>query len=95
MTSPIEQIEIRCPKCGTDYKDWYRASINLMLDDFDEDYLRESSTATCPSCSLTVELGGLVVREDGVFEFRSTGPACPDCGGEALLIVYGPCQVQS
>ena len=39
MTSPIEQIEIRCPKCGTDYKDWYRASINLMLDDLNEEYL--------------------------------------------------------
>ena len=65
MTSPPRQIDVRCPSCGTVYKDWYRASINLMLDDFDEDYLREASTATCPSCSLTVELGGLISCQVG------------------------------
>ena len=33
-----------------------------------DDYLREAMTATCPSCSYTVDFGGLMVRPDGVFE---------------------------
>ena len=68
MTSPIEKIMVQCPKCGNDYEDWYRASINLMLDDFDEDYLRQASTATCPVWKHTVDLGVLTVRKDGVWE---------------------------
>ena len=52
---------------------WYRASINLMLDDFEDDYLREATTATCPSCSYTVDFGGLMVRPDGVFEVELPG----------------------
>jgi hypothetical protein len=55
---------VRCPKCGTEYDDWTRASINLDLDDFDEEYLREASTATCPSCAYVVELERLVVEND-------------------------------
>ncbi len=68
MTSPCEQIEVECPNCGTVYSDWIRRSLNLMLDDFDEDYIKEATTATCPSCSYTVDFGGLVVRPDWVFE---------------------------
>ena len=41
---------MRCPRCAHEYDDWYRASINLDLDDSDDDYLREASTATCPDC---------------------------------------------
>ncbi len=74
MTSPVEEVEVECPSCGTVYKDWYRASLNLMLDDFDEDYIREATTATRPSCSFTVDFGGLIVREDGVFEVGSARP---------------------
>ena len=72
MTSPPKQIEVECPACGTVYTDWYRPSINLALDDFDEDYLRRASTATCPECSHTVDLDTLTVRPDWEFEF---GPA--------------------
>jgi hypothetical protein len=74
MTSPPEQITVRCP-CGSVYEDWRRASVNLSLgEDFPEEYLDECSSATCPECGLRVDLGGLVVRGDGpgseVWEFR-------------------------
>ena len=50
MTSPPEQIEVECPKCRQVYSDWYRPSINLTLDDFDDEYLEAASTSTCPEC---------------------------------------------
>ena len=40
MTSPVEKIVVQCPECGKCYEDWWRPSINLQLDDFDDDYLR-------------------------------------------------------
>ena len=67
MTSPIEEIEIVCPKCNKTYKDWYRGSINLRLDDFDEDYIDECSSAICPYCKFKVYFDTLVVDKDGVF----------------------------
>lgn len=50
MTSPPEDITVRCPSCGRLFEDWYRPSVNLQLDDFDEEYMREATTATCPEC---------------------------------------------
>ena len=63
MTSPIEQITVKCPECETLYQDWYRGSVNADLDPWvTEDYLREASTAKCPSCGHVVDLGTLVVE---------------------------------
>ena len=67
MTSPPEPIMVTCPGCGTLYPDWYRPSINLMIEHFDEEYLKEASSATCPSCGHRVELDVLVVGEDGTW----------------------------
>ena len=69
MTSPPETINVVCPAegCGFEYKDWHRASLNLAMDDFDEEYVREASTAKCPSCGHVVELSVLVVAEDGIW----------------------------
>jgi hypothetical protein len=44
----------------------YRASVNLLLDDFD-DYLNECSSATCPACGYTIEPDTLVVDKEGMF----------------------------
>ena len=66
MTSPPEEITVECPKCGRFYEDWYRPSVNLDLDSFDDEYLESCSTATCPHCQHKVDLNVLVV-EDGVF----------------------------
>ena len=67
MTSPPEPIEVTCPDCGHRYVDWYRPSINLSLDDFDDDYLEEASTTTCPRCRSKYDLGTLFARrgDDG------------------------------
>ena len=57
-------MTVECPKCETRYEDWHRASINLDLDDFDEEYLVRASTAICPKCGQVVELKTLVVEGD-------------------------------
>jgi Zn finger protein HypA/HybF involved in hydrogenase expression len=66
MTSPIEKIEVLCEKCGNIYEDWHRVSINLDLCDFDEEYLKEASTAFCPKCNFKVSLDSLIVK-NGIF----------------------------
>ncbi len=68
MTSPPEEITVECPKCGHLYEDWFRASVNLDLDAFDDEYLDRCSTATCAEWQHKVNLDVLVV-EDGVFKF--------------------------
>ena len=42
MTMPPEAITVQCPKFGKLYKDGYRGSLNLDLDVFDEEYIREA-----------------------------------------------------
>ena len=69
MTSPPERIRVECPACGTEFEDWHRASINLNLEQWDADDLREATTATCPACGHVVELETLTVEGD-VWRFR-------------------------
>ena len=65
MTSPPREIAVTCPDCGHFYQDWYRPTINLSLDDFDDDYLEEASTTTCPECGDKYDLGTLFARRGG------------------------------
>ena len=60
---------VECPKCGRSYQTFFRGSMNLELDDLDDEYIREMSTGTCPDCGHVVELGALVVERDGVWRF--------------------------
>jgi len=69
MTMPIETIKVRCPNCQMLYKDWYRGSVNLDLEDFDDDYIDQCSSATCPKCGHKVYFGNLIVK-NGVFHFQ-------------------------
>lgn len=71
MTSPIEQIIVQCPGCEKHYQDWWRPSVNLDLDDFDEEYLEQVSTATCPKCGLKVNLDTLIVGPNDIWMARS------------------------
>ena len=73
MTSPPQEIEILCPGCGIRFRDWYRPSINLMLDQFDDAYIDEATSAICPSCSIKVRLQSLIVRNDRTWEIRPGG----------------------
>jgi uncharacterized Zn-finger protein len=72
MTSPVEHIVVRCPQCARLYTDWYRASINLDLDSFDEEYVEAASTCRCPYCGHKVRLDVLIVN-DNVWEFPGGG----------------------
>ena len=66
MTSPVAEIAVTCPDCGRVYRDWQRASIDLALDDFDDD-LEQASTTTRPACGVNRDPSTLVVRrgDDG------------------------------
>ena len=64
MTSPPTEISVTCPDCGHGYRDWYRPSINLTLDDFDDDYLEQASTTTCPKCGVKHDLDVLMAQLD-------------------------------
>ena len=71
MTSPCEQITVKCPKV---YQDWQRASFNLDLDDFNDKYMDEATSSTCPDCKHKVRHEALVVRtKDGAWEFDMSG----------------------
>ncbi len=48
MTSPVEWVRVRCARCGLDYDTWYRGSLNLNLDNFDDDYIREATNRDVP-----------------------------------------------
>ena len=77
MTSPVEAIMVDCPKCREVYPGWWRPSVNLMLDDFDSEYLEEATTSTCPKCKHKVRHDVLIVRGDGVWELASTDKGDP------------------
>src|SRR5262249_61550859 len=70
MTMPPEEISVECPECGLLYDSVYRPSMNLMLDNFDDEYIERMSTATCPSCGCKARLGVLVVNPPATFELR-------------------------
>lgn len=70
MTMPLEMIQVRCPRCGTEWEDWFRPSINLGLGEkFSKRYLREATSAVCPNCHKFINLGSLIVDEEGVFHY--------------------------
>ncbi|KLV06986.1 hypothetical protein ABT56_07510 [Photobacterium aquae] len=69
MSMPIEDIEVVCEKCGTIYQDWMRGSVNLDLDDFDEEYIDKCSSSVCPKCQHKVYHSALVVK-NGVWKIK-------------------------
>ena len=71
MTSPCQSIQIKCPRCGSIFEAWWRPSINLRLDDFDDEYLEAATTSTCPKCQCKVRHDVLVVRENRIWELAS------------------------
>ena len=63
MITPVEKITVECSDCGQRYEDYYRRSMNLSLDDFDDDYLEQMSATTCPKCGVKRSIGSLFSRE--------------------------------
>lgn len=70
MTSPPEEITVKCPGCGKASETWYRPSVNLQMDKFSDEYLEEISTFKCPDCGHKVPLDILVVRPGGIWEVK-------------------------
>jgi len=69
MTSAPEQITVQCPSCGVQFESWRRASTDLDLEGFDDAaWVEETSTATCPACGTSTDLGTLIVQ-DGILHF--------------------------
>jgi len=59
MSSTAEMIEVLCPRCGDEYLDWYRPSLDPAI------------SSTCPNCGydpatdqLLHENGALVLEAD-------------------------------
>ena len=65
MTSSPKEITVTCPDSGHAYEDWYRQSFKLSLDYFDDDYLDQTTTTTCPECGDKYDLGTLFARRGG------------------------------
>jgi hypothetical protein len=61
MSSPCELIIVWCP-CGALYRDSWRPSMNLSLEDFSDDYVERMSSTTCPNCGLSTRMGTLLSR---------------------------------
>jgi DNA-directed RNA polymerase subunit RPC12/RpoP len=78
MSSPIENVQVICPNCGKTYQDWFRASVNLTLDNFDDEYIDKCSSAICPYCNFKVYFSSLVVDRNGTFCFRRQSPGKSD-----------------
>ena len=64
MTSPPREVTVCCPSCAIEYQAWHRPSINLDLDNFDEEYIDSVTSAVCPGCGHKVYFDTLVVRDD-------------------------------
>jgi endogenous inhibitor of DNA gyrase (YacG/DUF329 family) len=64
MTMPPKEIQVLCPNCGKQYDDWSRGSINLTLDNFDNDYIDACSSSVCPNCDHKVQHNILIVKDD-------------------------------
>ena len=84
MTSPPKNVSVECPDCKIWFDSWYRPSMNFSLEQFDDDYVEQASTATCPACGCKAYLGVLIVNEAGTFGvhtktarfFESDNPTC-------------------
>jgi len=87
MTSPVERITIVCPECGCTFDDWWRASVNLLLDDFDEEYLDECRSAACPSCGFSVCFDVLVVDREWIVTLRGAAMDVMDRFARRIITV--------
>jgi len=67
VSSPPESVTVKCPQCGQTYEDWWRPSVNLNLETFDDEYLDACSSAVCPKCGHKVKFDVLTVRGNTFF----------------------------
>jgi len=61
MTSPPRQVDVECPKCGTQFVDWIRDSINLSLGEEWSEAILEATTVKCPTCGWQGDSEAIIV----------------------------------
>jgi hypothetical protein len=83
MSTPPEFIVVWC-HCGAVYRDWFRPSINLSLDHFDDDYIERASSITCPNCRSYSRMGTLLTR----FENRHLSMQFEPVRSQPEVILY-------
>jgi hypothetical protein len=76
-------IAVWCP-CGAVYSDSWRASVNLSLDDFDQEYVDRMSSTRCPECRINASLGAVVSR----FEEHGLSIQIQTVSGPTPIILY-------
>lgn len=64
MTSPPRDVTVCCPCCNGQYQTWYRPSLNLDIEDFDDEYIDAATSAVCPTCGHKVYFDTLIVRDE-------------------------------
>ncbi len=52
MTSPPRRVDFDCPRCNRRSHDYLRASINLDLDGFDDEYIDLAMSVRCSHCGM-------------------------------------------
>lgn len=62
MTTPMYEVEVVCVRCGEEFKDWRRDSINLGLSgEMDQDEIEDQLSVMCPRCGHREFGVGLIV----------------------------------
>jgi hypothetical protein len=64
MTMPPAEKDVVCPKCNTEFQDWYRY-VGVNRDGFDEKYLDECVSAICPTCKYKIYYDSLDNKTEG------------------------------
>jgi len=65
MTSPIEEIEVHCPRCSTIFTDRIRGSINLSLgEEWTDEEIDVATSVTCPHCKYKQYGDSIIVSND-------------------------------
>lgn len=57
-------IIVKCSNCGNEYEDWYRGSINLDIDNFDNEYVEKATTTICYKCKNKELLGSVIIKDN-------------------------------
>lgn len=61
---PPAEKDVVCPKCNTEFQDWYRY-VGVNRDGFDEKYLDECVSAICPTCKYKIYYDSLDNKTEG------------------------------
>ena len=65
MTTPMYKDEVLCDRCGTQYSDWRRDSLNLLRSPgLSQQEIDDQLTTKCPTCRLRNSGLGLILGNE-------------------------------